>query len=101
MEVPRLVQSELQLLASTTATAMPNLSRVCELHHSSWQQWILNPLSEAQDRTYVLVDSSWVLKHGATRRPPMGPFNVQQLNVGSQFPDQGLNPSHSSQNVES
>ena len=43
MEVPRLgVKSELQLLAWATATAMQDLS--CDLHHSSWQQWILNLL---------------------------------------------------------
>ena len=36
MEVPRLgVQSELQLPAYTTATATPDLSRICNLHHSS------------------------------------------------------------------
>ena len=46
MGVPWLgVELELYLLA--TATAMPDLSRVCELHHSSQQRWILNPLSEA------------------------------------------------------
>ena len=35
------------------------------LHHSNarskpslWQHWILNPLSEARDRTYVLIDAS-------------------------------------------
>ena len=33
---------ELQLPAYTTATARPDLSRVCNLHHSSQQQWILN-----------------------------------------------------------
>ena len=33
-EVPRLgVQSELQLPAYTTATAMPDLSIICNLHH--------------------------------------------------------------------
>ena len=38
MEVPRLgVESELQLPAYTTATAMPDLSRVYNLHHSSRQ----------------------------------------------------------------
>ena len=38
MEVPRLGgKSELQLEAYTTATAMPDLSRVCDLHHSSQQ----------------------------------------------------------------
>ena len=35
MEVPRLgVPLVLQLLASTTATAMQDPSRVCDLHHS-------------------------------------------------------------------
>ena len=56
MEVPRLgVQSELLPPASTTATATPGPSRVCDLHHSSWQRWILNPLSEARDRTCNLM----------------------------------------------
>ena len=50
MEVPRLgVPSELQLLASTIATAMRDESWVCDLHHSSWRHQILNPLSEARD----------------------------------------------------
>ena len=35
MEVPRLgVQSELYLLAYTTATATPDPSHICNLHHS-------------------------------------------------------------------
>ena len=39
-EVPGLdVKSELQLLA--TATATPDLSYVGDLRHSSWQSWIL------------------------------------------------------------
>ena len=64
MEVPRLgVQSELQLPAYTTATAMQYLSHVCNLHHSSGQQQILNPLSEATDRTRVLIDTSQVHFH--------------------------------------
>ena len=38
MEVPRLgVKSESQLLAYTTTTATPDLSHVCNPHHSSWQ----------------------------------------------------------------
>ena len=50
LEVPRLVvKSELQLLAYITATAMRNPNHVCNLHHSSWQCWLLNPLSEARD----------------------------------------------------
>ena len=46
MEVPRL-ESELQLLAYATATQ--DLSRVCDLQHSSWQCQLLSPLSEARD----------------------------------------------------
>ena len=56
MEVPRLgVESELQLLAYATATVMWDLNRACDLYHSSQQHRILNPLSEARDRTCILV----------------------------------------------
>ena len=41
--------------AYTTAIAMPDPGRVCDLHHNSQQRWILNPLSEARDRTRVLM----------------------------------------------
>ena len=45
------VESELQVLAYTTATtAMPDLSHICNLHHSSQQCLILNPLSKARDQ---------------------------------------------------
>ena len=33
---------------------------ICDLHHSSWQRWILNPLNEARDQTGVLMDTSQV-----------------------------------------
>ena len=59
MEVPRLgVQLELWLLAYTTTTALRDLSCVCDLHRSSGQHWILNPLSKARVRTWVLMDAS-------------------------------------------
>ena len=62
MEVPRLgVQLELQLLAYTTATAMPALSRICNSHHSLWQHRILNPLRGTRGRTSILVDTSRIL----------------------------------------
>ena len=58
MEAPMLgVQSELQLPAYARATAMWDLSRVCNIHHSSQQQHqILNPLSKAREPV-----SSWML----------------------------------------
>ena len=50
MEVPRLgVELKLQLTTYTTATETRDLSRICDLHHSSRQHWIFNPLSEARD----------------------------------------------------
>ena len=54
------VESELQLPAYTTATAMPDLSHSCNLHHSLWQCQILNILSKARDRTCNLIDTSRV-----------------------------------------
>lgn len=43
------VKSELQLPASTTATATLDVSQACDLCHSLWQHQILNPWSEARD----------------------------------------------------
>ena len=61
MEVPRLeVELELYPLAYATATAVPDPSCICDLHHISWQHWILNPLSKARDWTCVLMDTSQV-----------------------------------------
>ena len=71
MEVPKLgVELELELQAYTTATAMPDLSRICDLHHSSQQRWILNPLSEARDRTSNLMVPSWIWFHCTTTGTP-------------------------------
>ena len=71
MEIPRLgVELELQLPAYTTATAMPDLSCICELHHSSQQCQILNPLSEARDQTHNLMVPSWICFCCATMEMP-------------------------------
>ena len=60
MEVPRLgAKSELALQGYTTATL--NSSRICDLYHSSREHQILNPLSQARDRTHVLMDTSCTL----------------------------------------
>ena len=61
MEVPRIgVQSELQLPAYATATAMRDPSCVFDIHHSSQQNQILNPLSEARDQTRNLLVPSQI-----------------------------------------
>ena len=65
MEVPRLgTESELQLPTYATATGDP--SHVCNLHHTSQQRWILNPLSEARVRTYILMNTTQIRFHCAT-----------------------------------
>ena len=45
------------LPAYTTATATPDPRGICDLHYSSQQHWILNPLSEPG----VKPTSSWTL----------------------------------------
>ena len=64
--------------AAATFTATAHLSHVCDLHHwqqtgldfSSWQPWILNPLSEARDQTWVLMDTCLVCYHWTTTGTP-------------------------------
>ena len=65
MEVPRLgVESELQLQAYSTATAILDQSCVCNLYHNSWQCWILNPLSQGIGPTF-----SWILVRFISAEP--------------------------------
>jgi len=57
MEVPRLgVELELEPLTYTIATAIWDLSCVCNLYHSSWQHRILNPPSKPR----IKPMSSWM-----------------------------------------
>ena len=64
MEVSMLgAESELQLPAYTIATAMPDPSHICNLHHSSRQRQLLNLLSKARYRTHILMDTSRVHYH--------------------------------------
>ena len=44
----------------TTAIATPDLSHVCDLHHSSQQRRILTPLSEARNQIQNLMFPSWI-----------------------------------------
>ena len=61
MQVPRLgAESELQLPTYTTATAARGPSRICDLHRSSRQRQIPDPLSEAREGTRIHMDTSWI-----------------------------------------
>ena len=64
MAIPRLgVESELQLPATATATATQNPSHIRDLHHSSRQRRILDPLSKDRDGTRILMDTDQVHYH--------------------------------------
>ena len=71
MEIPRL-QVKLELQAASLHHSHSNMGSetCCDLHHSSRQQWILNPLSKARDPTQVLTDTSQLHYYWATMRTP-------------------------------
>ena len=80
MEVSRLgVELELQLPATATATATQDPSCTCELHHSSQQHRILNPLSKARDRTHNPVVPSRIPFRCATMGTPSKLFLIIRL----------------------
>ena len=64
MKIPKLeVELELQLPAFATATATPDLSCICNLHLSSRQCQIFNPLSLGRNQTHILMDISRIHSH--------------------------------------
>ena len=76
MEVPRLgVKLELQLLAYATAAATANQRCICDLHHSSWQRRVLNPLNEARNGTESSGILVWIITAESQRE--LWPFFYQ------------------------
>ena len=68
IEIPRLgIELELQLSASTTATAMRNPGCLWDLHHNSWPHGILNPQNKTGDWTHILMDISQICDCWATK----------------------------------
>ena len=57
-EVPRPQVETAIAAAYTTATATPDPSHICDLHHSSQQCWILHPLSKTRDQTCILMNKT-------------------------------------------
>ena len=75
MEVPRLgVESKLQLSPYATTTETWDPSLICDLHDSSEQYWIPDPLSKAMDQTQILMDTSWICFCCASRETLQGYF---------------------------
>ena len=81
MEVPKSgVQLELQLPTYATATATQDPSRICDLHHSSWQCQILNSLNEARDRTHNLIVPIQIHLRGAMTETPNNTLKFVNIN---------------------
>ena len=71
MEVPGLgVESELLPPVYATATTVPDPSHICDLHHSSRQCQIRNPLNEGRDWTQIFMSTSRVHFCWATKGTP-------------------------------
>ena len=58
---------------------MPDPSRICKLHRSSWQCWSLNPLSEARDQTLSLMVPSQIRFRCTTSGIPSNAFQLSVL----------------------
>ena len=87
MEVPRQgVHLEFQQPACATAIATRDPTHVCD--QSSQQQWILNPMIEARNRTYILMDPSWGSSIAEPRREHQVKcyfdWSLKDLNFGIQ-----------------
>ena len=73
MEFPRLRDLIRAVAAGQRhTTATWDLSCVCDLHRSSWQCWILNPLREAKDRTHNLMIPNQICFCCAMMGTPIG-----------------------------
>ena len=70
MEVPRRGVKTLELQLPDTDTATCNPSHVCDLHHSSRQCRIPDPLRETRDQTRILMDTSQICFLCATTETP-------------------------------
>ena len=73
----------LQLLAYATDrdTAMQDPSCICNLYHISQQRLILNPLSEARNRSRILMDASQVRYHCSAMGTPALDSGITFLSV--------------------
>ena len=82
MAIPRLgVELELHLLAHTTATATRDPSCVCDLHHSSRQHQILNPLGKARDQTCILQAPGQIRFHWAAIGTPWQTYFKDDMSI--------------------
>ena len=82
MEIPRLrVKLELQLQAYQEPQQHEDPSHVCNLHHSSWQCQIPDPLSKARDQSHILMNTSQIHFCCATTGTPGLYFLISFINL--------------------
>ena len=67
LEIPRLGLNQSSSCLPKPQPEQRDLSCICDPYSSSWQFGVLNPRIEATDWTHVLLDTSWVHYHWATR----------------------------------
>ena len=67
------------LCQSHSNARSPDLSWVCNLHHSSWQCRILNPLSEARDQTRNLMVPSRICFHRTMMGTPPASLKKKKI----------------------
>ena len=76
MKVPRLgSESELQLPAYPTATSTLDLSHICDLHHSSQQHWIPNPLRPGIEAMSSRILVGFVNRWATSANPKVNTLN--------------------------
>ena len=78
--------------------SMQDQSHVYNLHHSSWQRQIPDPLSKASDQTHILMDTSQIHFHCTTTGTLLHFIFYLFFKGGctmQKFPGQGSNLSHS------
>ena len=63
-----------ELPAYSRATAMPDLSRICDCTTAHGNTRILNPLSEVRDQTCNLMVPGWIHFGCATTGTPQNPL---------------------------
>ena len=96
MEIPWIwVESELQLPAYTTATAMTDPSHICDLHQAHGNAGSFNPLSEARDWTRILMETSRICFRCTTMGTRYLTFLKHSLECITSLLKQQLQQSHS------
>jgi len=78
-----LIRAESADLCHTHSSTRSEPSHVCNLHHCSWQHWILNPLNEVRDRNCVLMDTSRLHDHWAMTGTPLFNFDCIETYITS------------------